>query len=78
MRHNTNQEGCNGHLEYGEHVPGGVPVVELEHLHGGHPQHHAALQPGPDHLIQRKPLAMWGSVLRNHLYQHIVSLIKVA
>ena len=36
------------------HVLGEVPPVELQYLHGGDPQHHAALQSGPDHLHQRR------------------------
>ena len=48
----------NGHLENREHVPGGVPVGELENLHSGDPQHHAALQPGTDHLANWKAIIL--------------------
>jgi hypothetical protein len=44
------------YLEHRQHVPGRVPVGELEDLHGGHTQHHAALQPGTDHLQAHKYL----------------------
>ena len=40
--------------QHAAHVAGGVPVGQLEDLHGGHPQHHAPLQPRPDHLDQRR------------------------
>ena len=32
------------------HVPGRVPVCQLQNLHSCHSQHHAPLQPGSDHF----------------------------
>ena len=38
--------------EDGSHVPGGVPVAELEDLHGGHSKHHGSLEPGTNDFDQ--------------------------
>ncbi len=56
------------YLENREHVPGRVPVGELEDLHGGHTQHHAALQPGTDHLQAHKYFFHYLQEVKKRMY----------